>query len=84
VDLLFFKPQIQPRGIDLVDLLFFNPQIQPRCIGVIVIDGVFLIFKSTNQSVKIRNGVFKGLNSLSRSSDAIVTYDESAVSSYFP
>ncbi|XP_023322159.1 uncharacterized protein LOC111696690 isoform X3 [Eurytemora carolleeae] len=42
---------------------------------VLVVD---LLFFKPQLHLEIRNGVFKGLNSLSRSSDAIVTYDESA------
>lgn len=41
---------------------------------VLIID---LLFISPQLELEVRNGVFRGLNSLNRSSDAIVTYDES-------
>eukprot|EP00088_Acartia_fossae_P063374 TRINITY_DN7715_c0_g1_i1.p1 TRINITY_DN7715_c0_g1~~TRINITY_DN7715_c0_g1_i1.p1 ORF type:complete len:233 (-),score=40.45 TRINITY_DN7715_c0_g1_i1:231-929(-) len=42
---------------------------------VLIID---LLLISPQLELEVRNGVFRGLSSLSRSSDAIVTYDESA------
>jgi len=41
---------------------------------VLIID---LLLISPQLELEVRNGVFRGLNSLNRSSDAIVTYDES-------